>query len=51
MRGTGGRRGALIVTAVTVLITANFLFIYPILTDALLTRRQWFMRMWFTTWI
>ena len=45
------RRGALIVTAVTVLITANFLFIYPILTDALLTRRQWFMRMWFTTWI
>ena len=45
------RRGALVVTAVTALITANFLFIYPILTDTLLTRRQWLMRMWFSTWI
>ncbi len=45
------RRGALIVTAVTVIIVANFIFIYPILTDALMTRRQWLMRMWFTTWI
>jgi len=45
------RRGAFIATAATVLIVANFIFIYPILTDALMTRRQWLMRMWFSTWI
>ncbi|WP_235998015.1 dolichyl-phosphate-mannose--protein mannosyltransferase [Aestuariimicrobium ganziense] len=32
-------------------VIANFAFIYPILTDQLLTRRQWSLRMWFTSWI
>lgn len=45
------RIGAIIVTAVTVLIIANFMFIHPILTDQLLTRQQWLMRMWFRSWI
>lgn len=33
------------------LFAANFWFIYPILTDALMTRSQWNARMWFRTWI
>lgn len=45
------RIGAIIVTAVTVLIIANFIFIYPILTDQLMTRKSWLLRMWFRSWI
>lgn len=33
------------------IIIANFMFIYPILTDELMTRRQWLLRMWFRSWI
>ena len=50
----GGRRrqrGALVVGAVVVLIVANFWFIYPILTDQLMTRQAWSWRMWFNSWI
>lgn len=50
----GGQRrkqGALIVGTVVVIIVANFWFIYPILTDQLMTRRMWSIRMWFGGWI
>ncbi len=33
------------------LVAANFAFIYPILTDQLLTRKAWLARMWFRSWI
>ncbi|WP_245725740.1 dolichyl-phosphate-mannose--protein mannosyltransferase [Propionibacterium cyclohexanicum] len=45
------RTGTIIVTAVTVLVIANFMFIYPILTDQLMTRKAWLLRMWFRSWI
>lgn len=36
---------------IVALIVLNFAFIYPILTDQLMTRKQWLWRMWFTSWI
>ena len=45
------RTGAIVAGTAVGLITANFAFIYPILTDALLTRTQWLARMWFGSWI
>lgn len=45
------RRRAVIVGAIVGLIILNFAFFYPIYSDALLTRPQWLMRMWFGTWI
>lgn len=44
-------RRAIIVGAVVVIIVLNFWFIYPILTDELLTRTEWSRRMWFRSWI
>ncbi len=44
-------QGAIVVGTVVALVIVNFAFIYPILTDGLLTRTQWLMRMWFATWI
>ncbi len=43
-------RGWLVASLIT-LIGLNFAFIYPILTDQLLTRKQWLWRMWFKSWI
>lgn len=40
-----------LVTVVMVAVIANFWFIYPILTDQLLTRQAWLLRMWFHSWI
>ena len=48
--GRRRQRGAIIVTACVVLIVANFAFIYPILTDQLMTRAAWAARIWFTRW-
>jgi len=33
------------------LVVLHFAFIYPILSDELLTRPEWLARMWFGTWI
>ena len=45
------RKGAIWVAAILSIITLNFAFIYPIITDALLTQQQWLARMWFGSWI
>lgn len=49
--GRRRRRGAITVGVVLAIVTLNFAFIYPILTDALLTQSQWLARMWFSSWI
>jgi len=48
--GRRRQRGALIVAACTVLIVINFAFLYPVLTDQLLTDVGWGLRIWFRTW-
>ena len=45
------KRGSWIAAAIVGLIALNFAFFYPIYTDQMLTRKQWQMRMWFTSWI
>lgn len=45
------RRNSWIVSTVVGLVALNFAFNWPIYTDQLLTRRQWQLRMWFTSWI
>ncbi|WP_446721058.1 dolichyl-phosphate-mannose--protein mannosyltransferase [Luteococcus sp. H138] len=45
------KRGAWIAGGAVALVAANFAFIYPILTDGLLTRKAWLLRMWFRSWI
>jgi dolichyl-phosphate-mannose-protein mannosyltransferase len=50
----GGERrmiGAVVSGAFVALVAANFAYIYPILTDQLLSRPQWLARMWFKSWI
>lgn len=42
---------ALIVGGFVALVIANFAYLYPILTDALLPYDAWLRRMWFRTWI
>lgn len=42
---------AIIVGIITGLIVLNFAFIYPVLTNDLMTRPEWMMRMWLGTWI
>ena len=49
--GPRRRRGALIVGAIVGIIIANFWFIHPLLTDQLMTRTAWTLRMWFKSWI
>ncbi len=49
--GPHRRRRSWIVGGLVALVAANFAFIYPILTDGLLTRRAWMARMWFRSWI
>lgn len=45
------RVGTLIVAAFVVLVILNFWFFYPVLTDQLMTRDAWSLRMWFRSWI
>jgi dolichyl-phosphate-mannose--protein O-mannosyl transferase len=49
----GDRRmfGAVLAGAYVALVVANFGYLYPVLTDELLTRPQWLARMWFRSWI
>jgi len=49
--GPRRRQGAIIVGVILAIVTLNFAFIYPIITDALLTQSQWLARMWFGSWI
>lgn len=49
--GPHRRRGARIAGAAVAAVAANFAFIYPIITDGLLTRKAWMARMWFKSWI
>lgn len=54
--GPGRRRGrrqigAIVVGTALALIIANFAFIYPILTDQMMPRWQWMLRMWLQGWI
>jgi dolichyl-phosphate-mannose--protein O-mannosyl transferase len=44
-------RGAVIVGALVALVVLNFAYIYPILTDGLLTRAEYYARMWLQSWI
>ncbi|MDO5681854.1 MAG: glycosyltransferase family 39 protein [Propionibacteriaceae bacterium] len=52
-RADGPRRwwGAIVVGVAVTLVTLNFAYIFPILTDALLAYPQWLSRMWFQSWI
>jgi len=45
------RRNAMLVGVAIALVILHFAFIYPVLTDELLTRPEWLARMWFGTWI
>lgn len=45
------RRRAIIVGLVMGMIILNFAFIHPVLTNDLMTRPQWMLRMWLGTWI
>lgn len=49
--GRDRRRGAIISAVFVALVLANFAYLYPILTDGLLTYPQWLSRMWFRSWI
>ena len=49
--GPRRRQGAIVVGVILAIVTLNFAFIYPIITDALLTQSQWLARMWFGSWI
>ena len=52
--GNGGDRrmvGAIIGGAFLALVAANFVYLYPILTDQLLPYSSWLSRMWFRSWI
>lgn len=49
--GPHRRRNAIVVGVAVALVILHFAFIYPILTDQLLTRPEWLARMWFGTWI
>jgi dolichyl-phosphate-mannose--protein O-mannosyl transferase len=37
--------------AFVALVAANFAYLYPVLTDEVITRTAWVARMWFRTWI
>ncbi len=45
------RRRAIVVGVLVGLIILNFAFIHPVLTNELLTRPEWMLRMWLGTWI
>jgi dolichyl-phosphate-mannose-protein mannosyltransferase len=43
--------GAVIVGVAIALVMIDFAFIYPILTDQLMLRTEWYSRMWLQSWI
>lgn len=45
------RRRAVLAGLLAGLIVLNFAFIYPVLTDELMTRPAWLLRMWLPSWI
>ena len=45
------RRGGIIVGIIVALVIGNFAWMYPVLTDQMLTHGQWLARMWLTSWI
>ena len=49
----GDRRmlGGIVIGVFVALVAANFAYLYPILTDALLPYPRWLSRMWFSSWI
>jgi len=49
--GPHRRRGAIIVGVAIALVAIDFAYIYPVLTDGLLTTAEYYSRMWLTTWI
>jgi dolichyl-phosphate-mannose-protein mannosyltransferase len=49
--GPHRRRGAIIVGVAIALVMLDFAFIYPILTDQLMLRTEWYARMWLQSWI
>lgn len=49
--GPNRRRGAIIVGTLVALVVFNFAYIYPVLTDTLLTRDAYYSRMWLQSWI
>ena len=44
-------RGAIIVGSLVALVVLNFAYIYPVLTDGLLTKAEYYARMWLQSWI
>ncbi len=49
--GPRRRLGAIIVGVAIALVLANFAYIYPVLTDGLLLRSEYYARMWLQSWI
>ena len=50
-RSPSRRTGAIIAGLAVGLVVANFAWIYPVVTDGLLTNAQWLQRMWLRSWI
>jgi dolichyl-phosphate-mannose--protein O-mannosyl transferase len=49
--GPNRRRGAIGVGVAIALVALNFAYIYPVLTDQMLLKGEWLMRMWLRSWI
>jgi dolichyl-phosphate-mannose--protein O-mannosyl transferase len=49
--GPNRRRGAIIVGVAVALVVLNFAYIYPVLTDGLLLKSDYYARMWLRSWI
>ncbi|GAB3699635.1 phospholipid carrier-dependent glycosyltransferase [Mariniluteicoccus flavus] len=45
------RAGAIVVGVFLALVTLNFAYLYPVLSDGILTHSQWQARMWLKSWI
>jgi dolichyl-phosphate-mannose--protein O-mannosyl transferase len=45
------RYGAIAAGTVVLLVVANFAFLWPVLTDGLMTNDEWMRRMWFARWV
>ena len=50
-RSPGRRRGATIAGVAVAAVVANFAWIHPLLTDALLPYQSWLSRVWLRSWI
>lgn len=51
MRGRWRTAGTVAVAVYTLLVIANFVYLYPILTGATIPYRDWLSHMWFPGWI